>query len=92
MALETAEQKNKEAAITETLSKLKEVEMKLSQLRKSKTQVTEGSCCLIYTVKMRLALQGTDCCHLLAAIPPPCPVPSSVQDLHLHVIRFYCNS
>jgi hypothetical protein len=64
MALETAEQKDKKDVITETLLKLSDVDMKLSQLRKSKTQVTEGRCCLIYTVKMRLALQGTDCCHL----------------------------
>jgi len=65
MALETAKQKDKKDAINETVFKLSEVEMKLSQLRKSKTQVTEGSCCLIYTVKMRLALQGTDYCCLL---------------------------
>ena len=65
MALETAKQKDKKDAINETVFKLSEVEMKLSQLRKSKTQVTEGSCCLIYTVKMRLALQGIDYCCLL---------------------------
>jgi hypothetical protein len=65
MALETAKQKDKKADINETVFKLSEVEMKLSQLRKSKTQVTEGSCCLIYTVKMRLELQGTDYCCLL---------------------------
>jgi len=65
MALETAVQKDKKDAVIGTLLKLSEVDMKLSQLSKSKTQVTEGSCCLNYTVKMRLALQGTDCCHLL---------------------------
>ena len=85
MALETAKQKVMKDVITETVSKLSEVEMKLSQLRKSKTQVTEGSCCLIYIVEMRLALQGTDCCRLLAAIPPPYPGV-------FRVYRFYCNS
>jgi hypothetical protein len=64
MALETAQRKDKKDVITETMLKLSEVEMKLSQLRRSKTQVTEGSCCLIYTVKMRLALQGSlACCN-----------------------------
>lgn len=43
MALETAKQKDKKDVIIETMSKLGEVEVKLSQLRKSKTQVTEGS-------------------------------------------------
>jgi len=65
MALETAKQKDKKDVIIETLFKLSEVETKLSQLRKSKTQVTEGNCCLNYSVKMRLALKETDCCHLL---------------------------
>jgi hypothetical protein len=90
MALETAKQKYKMDVIKETEFKLSEVEMKLSQLRRSKTQV-EGSCCLIYTVKIRLALQAADCCQLLAAVPPPYPIPSDVQNLQLHVIRFYCN-
>jgi hypothetical protein len=91
MALETAKQKEKEDVFIQTVSKLSEVEIKLSKLRKSKAQVTEGSV-LIYAVKMRLALQETDYCHLLAAIPPPYPFPGSVQDLQLHVISVYCNS
>jgi hypothetical protein len=66
MALETAKQKEKKDAVIETEFKLGEVELKLSQLRRSKTQVTEGSCCLIYTVGMRLALQQTDYWHLAA--------------------------
>jgi hypothetical protein len=48
MALETAKQKNKNDVIGETEFKLGEVEMKLLQLRKSKMQVTEESCLLIY--------------------------------------------
>jgi hypothetical protein len=43
MALETAKQKDNEDIIRETEFKLDEVKMKLSQMRKSKTQVIEGS-------------------------------------------------
>ena len=92
MALETAKQKDKKDIISENECKLGEVEMRLSQLRKSKTQVTEGSCFWMYAVKMGLALQGTDYCHLLATIPPPYPIPSSIQDLHVHLLKCYCNS
>jgi len=44
MTLETAKQKSKRDIIRETEFKLDEVEMKLSQMRKSITQVAEGSC------------------------------------------------
>jgi hypothetical protein len=65
MALETAKQRDKKDVISETEFKLGEVEMKLARMIKSKTQVIEGSCFFIYTVYMRLALQGPDYCHLL---------------------------
>jgi len=60
MALETAKQRVKKDIISETEFKLGEVEMKLSQMKDSKTQVIGGSCFFIYTVYMRLALQGPD--------------------------------
>jgi hypothetical protein len=58
MALEKAKQKDI------IRFKLDKVEMKLSQMRDSKTQVIEGSY-FIYAVEMKLALHGTDCYHLL---------------------------
>jgi hypothetical protein len=68
MALETAKQKDKKDVICQTEFKLGEVEKKLSQMRNSKTQVTEGSSLLIYTVKMRLALQAPEYCPLLVQV------------------------
>jgi hypothetical protein len=93
MALETAKRREKKDVVGEIEFKLGDVELKLSQLRRSKTQVTEGSCLLIYTIKLRDALQGPECCSLLPTVPPPYPMPSNVQDLQMNLIRrFNCNS
>jgi hypothetical protein len=87
MALETAKQKEKKDSVIETELKLGEVELKLSQLRRSKTQVTEGSC-LFYTVEIRLALQETDCWHLLYN-STCCTVPLAVQSHLLYSPTLY---
>jgi hypothetical protein len=54
MALETARQKNLTDSISETEFKLGETEKKLFHMKRSKTQVTEGNCLLVYVTKLRL--------------------------------------